>query len=104
MVAEAHVFGPILRGDVHRQASIQSHLQHLRIETLRMHIELDRAARRYDASEDLFPEREAAFRNTALAVNAHGDALDSRAGFQKQRHGFPAVWAMRFGRQTLNVV
>ena len=104
VVAEALVLGGILGSQCYRHAGGHGDVNHGLIDALGMHVDFDFAAAVRDGFKERLPERVTAFGNAALAVDAHGEALNFRALLQDDGQGVAAVCSVRFGSQSLDVV
>ena len=58
---------------------LRRHVDHDLVDTLGVHVDLDRTAGSGDGVKERLPEVVAAFRNAAFAVDAQGEAGDLRA-------------------------
>src|SRR5579872_5680280 len=104
VVAKALMFGRILGTELDRHACRRRDTDHGLIDTLGVHINLDRAARTRDRLEECLPERIASLRDSALAVHPHGEPLNLGAFFQNNRKRITAIARVRLGSKTLNVM
>src|ERR1017187_8497889 len=83
VVTQPLMFRPIFRRNLDRHAGFHGDVDHLLIDALGVHVDLDRPARAADPLEQRPPEIVAAFGNAPLAVYPQSEAAYAGTGLQK---------------------
>lgn|SRR5437879_7196017 len=104
MIPQALMFGPELDAGFDRHSRLVGHVNHLLIQALGMHLNLDDASRSGDSLEQRLPKLVTALGNAALAVNAQSKSADLRACLQHGCERISAVGSMYLRRETNDVV
>src|SRR3954468_2714108 len=104
LIAKTEMLGPELRPGCKMHAGVMTDVDHLLVEPLGVHIDLDGTACAAKGFKDGLPEGITSFRNAALAVDAKGDTFDLRTELQQFGESVATVSGMGLRGQAEDVM